>query len=312
MAAPPPRRKLLLVSAAGAYEGLVYDLDETIYHRLPGLSSTGAKKILKSPAHYKHYVEQPQETKSEFDLGSAVHSKVLGVGAQVIVYPDGNGPERFEYEGVETDNVLSKSGTTGTNAARAFEAEARDNGLIPVKRVVARVVDLMAESVLSNPTVKALLASGDPEVSMFATDPDTGVALRGRLDWHGPRLVDLKTTAGDASESEFAIHAFRYGYDIQQAHYEHIYNLITGDNRPYLFAVVEAHAPYLTGVHILGADELLMARRRAREARERYARAIETGEWPGYKTRSGGPIGILQAPVWNVNAYIDEFEGATA
>ena len=147
---------------------------------------------------------------------------------------------------------------------------------------------------------------------MFATDPDTGVALRGRLDWHGPRLVDLKTTAGDASESEFAIHAFRFGYDTQQAHYEHTYNLITGETRPYLFAVVEAHPPYLTAVHILGADELLMARRRAREARERYARAIETGEWPGYKTRSGGPIGILQAPVWNVNQYIDEFEGATA
>ena len=294
------------------YNGLVYGLDEATYFRQPGLSSTGAKKILQSPAHLKHYLSQPEAPKDAFDLGSAVHSKVLGVGAQVTVYPDGNGPERFEYGGVETDNVLSKSGTTGTNAARAFEAEARDNGLIPVKRVVARVVDLMAESVLSNPTAKALLASGDPEVSMFATDPDTGVALRGRLDWLGPRIVDLKTTAGDASESEFAIHAFRFGYDIQQAMYEHTYNLITGDTLPYLFVVVEAHAPYLTAVHMLGNDELLMARRRAREARERYARAIETGEWPGYKTRSGGPIGILQAPVWNVNQYIDEFEGATA
>ncbi|MFJ6429683.1 PD-(D/E)XK nuclease-like domain-containing protein [Microbacterium maritypicum] len=294
------------------YNGLVYGLDEAIYHRQPGLSSTGAKKILQSPAHYRHYVEHPEEPKAGFDLGSAVHSKVLGVGVQIAVYPDGTGPERFEYDGAELDNVLASKGAISTKAAKAFEADARDRGLIPVKRVTARVVDIMAESVLSNQTVKALLASGDPEVSMFATDPDTGVALRGRLDWHGPRLVDLKTTAGDASESEFAIHAFRFGYDIQQAHYEHIYNLITGDNRPYLFVVVEAHPPYLTAVHILGDDELLMARRRAREARERYARAIETGEWPGYKTRSGGPIGILQAPVWNVNAYIDEFEGATA
>lgn len=294
------------------YNGLVYGLDEAAYFRQPGLSSTGAKKILQSPAHYRHYVEHPEEPKAGFDLGSAVHSKVLGVGAQIAVYPDGNGPERFEHDGQELDNVLASNGAISTKAAKAFETDARDRGLIPVKRVTARVVDIMAESVLSNPTVKALLSSGDPEVSMFATDPDTGVALRGRLDWLGPRIVDLKTTAGDASESEFAIHAFRFGYDIQQAHYEHTYNLITGETRPYLFAVVEAHPPYLTAVHILGADELLMARRRAREARERYARAIETGEWPGYKTRSGGPIGILQAPVWNVNAYIDEFEGATA
>ncbi|MFF1540459.1 PD-(D/E)XK nuclease-like domain-containing protein [Microbacterium sp. NPDC058269] len=294
------------------YNGLVYGLDEAVYFRQPGLSSTGAKKILQSPAHLQHYLTQPEAPKDAFDAGSAVHSKVLGVGAQIAVYPDGTGPERFEYDGKELDNVLDKTGGLRTAASKAFESEKRAEGLIPVKRVTARVVDIMAESVLSNPTVKALLASGDPEVSMFATDPDTGVALRGRLDWLGPRIVDLKTTAGDASESEFAIHAFRFGYDIQQAMYEHTYNLITGDNLPYLFAVVEAHAPYLTAVHVLGADELLMARRRAREARERYARAIETGEWPGYKTRSGGPIGILQAPVWNVNAYIDEFEGATA
>lgn len=294
------------------YTGLVYDLPESTYFKQPGLSSTGAKKILKSPAHYRHYVEHPEEPKDAFDVGSAVHSKVLGVGAQITVYPDGTGPERFEYDGEEIGNVLASNGAISTNAAKAFEAEARSNGLIPVKRVTGRVVNLMAESVLSNPTVKALLASGDPEVSMFATDPDTGVVMRGRLDWLGARIVDLKTTAGDASEEEFAKQVFRLGYDVQFAHYEHLYHLITGDTLPYLFAVVESNAPYLTGVHMLGNDEVLMARRRAKEARERYARAIETGEWGGYKTRSGGPIGILQAPVWNVNQYIDEFEGATA
>jgi hypothetical protein len=37
----------------GLYTGLVYGLDELEYHALPGLSSTGAKRILKSPAHYQ-------------------------------------------------------------------------------------------------------------------------------------------------------------------------------------------------------------------------------------------------------------------
>ena len=183
------------------YDGLVFGLDEQIYHRQPGLSSTGAKQILQSPAHYKHYIFQPEASKDAFDLGAAVHAKVLGAGAQIAVYPDGTGPERFEYDGAELNNVLASNGAISTKAAKAFEADARDRGLIPVKRVTARVVDIMAESVLSNPTVKALLASGDPEVSMFAPDPDTGVALRGRLDWHGPRLVDLKTTGMRPSRS---------------------------------------------------------------------------------------------------------------
>ncbi|WP_161973038.1 PD-(D/E)XK nuclease-like domain-containing protein [Microbacterium sp. HSID17254] len=294
------------------YAGLVHGLDETVYHALPGLSSTGAKKLLRSPAHFQHYISQPHEPKPEFDLGSAVHSRVLGVGAQIAIYPDGAGEETFEFEGEELTTVLSKVGALGTKAAKAFEADARAKGLIPVKREKGAQVQRMAESVLADPTVRKLLETGDPEVSMFADDPETGLPMRGRLDWLGRRIADLKTTSGDASEEVFEKDAFRLGYDVQFGHYEWLYNLITGDTLPYLFIVVETAAPYLTGVFRLGDDEILMARRRAMEARIRYARGIETGEWPGYKTRGGGPIGILRAPVWNVNQYIDEFEGSTA
>lgn len=301
-----------MTSTAIEYDGLVYDLDEQIYHRLPGLSSTGAKKILKSSAHFKHYISHPQEPKAEFDLGASVHSKTLGVGATIAVYPDGTGDETFEFEDKEMDNVLATNGAASTKAAKAFEADARARGLIPVKRSDSRKVDLIVGSVLANPTARKLFESGKPEVSMFATDPDTQMLQRGRTDWLGRRIVDLKTTAGEASEEAFAKDAFRLGYDIQFAHYEHIYNLITGDTLPYLWVVVETSAPFLTGVHRLGDDEILMARRRARLARERYARGMETGVWPGYTTRAGGPIGILRAPVWNINQYIDEFEGSAA
>ena len=294
------------------YAGLVHGLDEQIYHSLPGLSSTGAKKIHKSPAHFHHYMTEKPETKAEWDLGTAVHAKVLGVGAPVAVYPDGTGGERFEFEGVELDSVLSKTGALGSNAAKAFEADARAKGLVPVKRAVVRLRDTIAEAVLSDPTARKLLEVGHPEVSMFADDPDTEVRLRGRLDWLGRRIVDLKTTSGDASEEAFEKDTFKFGYDIQFGHYEHLYHLITGETIPYLWIVVETSAPFLVGIHRLGDDEILMARRRARQARERYARCLETGEWPGYKTRSGGPIGILRAPVWNINNYIDEFEGSTA
>lgn len=279
------------------YEGLVHDLPEAEYHSLPELSSTGAKKLLKSPAHYQDYIRRAEEPRDEFDVGSAVHAKVLGVGAQIDVYPD---------------EVLASNGAISTKAAKEFAENARAEGRIPVKRVVANVVNRMAESVLGDPTARRLLTGGAPEVSMFATDPATGVAMRGRADYLGPRMIDLKTTAGDASENEFGIAAFRLGYEIQAAWYEHIYHLITGDTLPYLFIVVENTAPFLVGVHRLGDDELRMGRERARLARERFARCAEDNYWGGYTTRDGGPIGILRAPVWNVNQYIDEVEGKTA
>ena len=294
------------------YDGIVHDLDERTYHAQPELSSTGAKHLVKSGAHFQHYITQPHEDKAEFDLGTAVHSKVLGVGAQIAVYPDGDGPETFEFEDKVYDDVLAVNGAISTKAAKAFADSARRGGLIPVKRVVARVVDRMAESVLSDHTARALLEHGSPEVSIFGTDPATGVRCRGRFDWLGRRAVDLKTTSGEASEVGFAKHAFDFGYHIQFGHYEYLHEIITGDEIPYVFIVVETDAPYLTGVHTLGADEQTMGRDWARLARERFAEYSASGEWPGYRTRSGGPIGILRAPQYAIYDYIDQFQGAAA
>jgi hypothetical protein len=291
---------------------LEYDLPEERYHRLPGLSSTGAKKILKSPAHFQHYISQPEKPKPEFDLGSAVHSKVLGVGADIAIYPDGNGPERFEFEGKEMDNVLAANGAISTKAAKAFEQAMRERGLIPVKRVTGRVVNIMAESVLSNRVARAIFEAGRPEVSMFAVCPVTGVSLRGRLDSEGPRHGDLKTSAGEASESGFEQVVFRLGYDVQFGHYDYIYELITGERRPFVFIVVESNAPYLSGVHVLGEDEQRMGREKAQRARERYAQSMESGQWPGYSTRSGGAVGVLKAPMWSIYDFQDQYDDGEA
>lgn len=294
------------------YSGLVYDLDETEYHGLPGLSSTGAKKILRSPAHYQWYINSPHETKDEFDVGSLVHAKVLGVGAKHTVYPDGEGPETydtFDDKGnpVTLTNVLASNGALSTKAARAFAAEARDHGLIPVKRVTARVVDKMAESILAHEEARALLEGGAPEVSMFATDPLTAVDCRGRLDYERPRTIaDVKKTGGAASEAEFARSFFRFGYDVQFGHYEWIYHAITGTTPPFLWIVVEDAAPYVTNVFMLDPEAQDIGRARARRARERYAAARDSNRWTGYTNVKDQRIGIIKAPQFAIYEAIDE------
>ncbi|MBQ9917417.1 MAG: PD-(D/E)XK nuclease-like domain-containing protein [Microbacterium sp.] len=291
--------------------GFVHGMPENDYHAHPALSSTAAKKLVKSAAHYRHYVNNPHETKDEFDLGSCVHTKVLGVGADIAIYPDGNGPERFTFDDKVMNNVLATNGALSTSAAKAFAADARAQGLIPVKRSVARKVNAMAESVLREPAARKLLENFEPEVSMFATDPVTGLHLRGRVDILGRRIGDLKTTSGDASEDGFAISAFRYGYDIQFGHYDYILELLDAQ-RPWFWVVVETEAPHLAGVHAMNDDTARMGRDKARLARERLARALETGEYPGYENRSGGPIGIIRPPMFSVYEYQDLFEGEAA
>lgn len=282
-----------------AYQGFVDDLDEALYHSLPGLSSTGAKQILRSPAHYREYADTPQKPKAEFEVGSAVHSKLLGVGAQIEVYPE---------------DVLSKSGTIGTDAARDFAKQVRERGNIPLKQDDFDQVNRMAESVLADPTAVTLLEGGVAEVSMFADDPVTGVALRGRLDYRRPNaIVDLKTTSRDASESGFQSDVYDHGYDVQFGLYEHIYETIAGEPAPpWLWVVVEKSRPYLTAVHTLGDDEKDMGHRKARRAIDRYKRCMDTGKWPGYSHRTGQPIGLIKAPAWAIYEFIDLYEGQTA
>lgn len=299
------------------HDGLVFDLEENLYHSLPGLSSTGAKRILRSPAHYQHYLNNPHETKDEFDVGSLVHAKVLGVGAKVTIYPDGTGPEEFEYvdektgDKKTTTNVLGANGALSTNLSKAFAAEARSHGLIPMKRVTARVVNKIAESVLGHDEARALFEGGRPEVSMFHTDADTGALYRGRLDYLRPRsIADLKTTAGAATESDFSKQFYRLGYEIQFGLYDWIYTQITGETLPFLWVVVESEAPYLTNVFALDDEDQKNARERAQRARDRYARCLETGRWPGYVNGNRNRIGLLKAPMFAVYDFIDEGNAA--
>jgi hypothetical protein len=275
------------------YTGIVHGLPDTAYHAAAGLSSTGAKKLLKSPAHFAWSLSHPQEPKAEFDVGTATHSRVLGVGAQAEVYPD---------------DVLAKNGSTNTNAAREFEEACRADGKIPLKKVQYNVVRLMSESVLAHPIARAIIEQGRPEVSVFTRDPEFDIDIRCRFDTLGDIAGDLKTTSGEADANGFSRSVASFGYDVSHAHYLHTYELVTGERPRFLFIVVENSAPYLTAVHVLDDDFARIGEAKARRARELYANGIHNGEWPGYSQ----DIGIVRPPMFEVYAYQDKYEGAAA
>jgi len=149
--------------------GIVPKLDENVYHAHPALSSTQARELLDAPARYLFNREHPRVAKREFDVGSAAHSKVLGVGWPIAVIPA---------------NLLSADGGIRTAEAKQWVAAARGRGEIPIKQVDADAVNLMAESILANQTARALLEMpGVPEASVFGVDPVTGIHTRCRFDY---------------------------------------------------------------------------------------------------------------------------------
>ena len=268
------------MSAVAELTGIVPVLDESTYHSHPALSSTGARQLLDSPARFHYAQSHPQPHKDAFDLGTAVHTKVLGVGHETIVldFPD--------YR---------------TKAARDARDEARAAGLVAISPAQARQVDAMAEAVLAHPVARALFEqSGTPEASVFATDPATGVDMRARFDYlpdftvDEPWCVDLKTTGKSASPDEFTRTVASFGYDVQQEWYLHAYGLVTGEFNPRMkFVVVETAAPHLVAVHELSDQFAQIGAARAQRARETYAECSASGEWPGYPEH-----GPLEPPMW--------------
>jgi len=261
------------------FTGIVPVLDETEYHAHPALSSTQARRILESPAKYRHMFNAPEAPKPAWDLGTAVHSKVLGVGSPTVVIPE---------------DLLSANGAVSTKVAKDWVQQARDEGKTPVKRDVFEVVEAMSESVLAHPMARTLLTQdGTPEASVFSTDPDTDIAMRARFDYLARIAVDLKS-ARDASPTGFARASADHGYHVQRGHYDDTLEFAGGHIDGFVFVVVESEAPYLVGVYRLNSEWEDLGIRQARRARDTLRRCLDTNTWPGY----GDDIQSLMAPFW--------------
>lgn len=288
-------------AAAGVFKGM----PEVEYHARPELSSTEARLILQSPAKYRWRKDHPPliAPSKKFDVGSAVHAKVLGVGCEVVVIPQ---------------EVLASNGAISTSAAKAFVADAREQGLIPLKREEFEPIDAQAEAVLAHPGARALFGqAGDAEVTVIGTDPVSGVAVRARFDFlptgvkaGGPSrvAVNMKTTR-DGSPKAFTRAIADYGYDVQRSWYLDALRYVTGEDAELVFVAVEKEPPYLVAVHQLPTMWAEMGATKAKVARRTYAECVKWGDWPGY----GTGVHLLTPPTWLVFEHEEKYpEGITA
>jgi hypothetical protein len=255
--------------------GVYPDLDEQAYHAHPALSYSLGKAYLRSPAHYLYALHNRTE-RAEFDFGHAVHAKVLGIGMDIAVIPA---------------DILASNGATSTKAAKEFLEEARAAGKVPLKAEVVARVDAAAEAVLGNATARRYLElDGAPEVSLFATDPETGVPMRGRIDYlphrsDGRRTfpIDLKSTT-NASTDKIRRHVGDYHYDVQAAMYRRLIELARGDaTGPMIQIYVEVDPPHGVNVVQLAHEEWVKGgNAKLDHILRRHAECVAANHWPAY------------------------------
>lgn len=259
--------------------GVFHGLDASAYHRVEAMSASGAKKMLRSPQHYKLMRDTPSEPTPQMQFGTVVHAGVLE-------------PDTFDSV-VAIAPLLDKRTKDGKERWQAFSAA--NAGKIILSPDDWSRAEHCINAVRESKAASALLTGAVVEVSVFWRDGEYGVPCKARYDAtnHGG-LIDLKTTQ-DASPEAFARSCAAFSYHAQGAHYwsgyEHQF-----DRSPEFFALiaVETEPPYAVACYALPAVALQAGRRLMDEALARYRDALAAGKWPGYPEK----ILPLELPRW--------------
>jgi PDDEXK-like domain of unknown function (DUF3799) len=264
-------------------EGLVgpglYRLSETAYHSdpclTPSLSSSCAKVIVQETPlqaraghprlNGKGYVPEKQATK--VNLGSAVHTMLLGHGDEVVEVRFADWRKDAAKELGETIVAAGKTPLLTKDYARA-EAIA--------DKVRARLRAI----------VPGALVDGGPEVTMVWQD-EHGCLCRSRVDWWGPDpldLIDIKTTKSNLDDDSLS-RLIKDGLDVRAGHYvrglKALHPELRGKIR-YRFVFVQQEEPYDVRVVEMDSTGFEIGQRKAAYAAAIFSHCLEARDWPGY------------------------------
>lgn len=259
-------------------------IDEPTYRALDAVNFSTLKAVAKSPLHYRHALDAPDEPTDAKRLGSLAHTAILEperLSAEYAVWPPAEWPTQ-RRQGKMWD---------------AFVDLAADKGLTIVRREEVELAHGMAAAVRSNHLAKRYLAAGDAEQVLIWRDEPTGILCKGRLDWISRSvphaMIEVKTSR-DVSpfffEKNFALRAF----DVQCAFYCDGYAAITGHTLYPKCVAVENVRPHDVIVYDL-LETLEIGRALYREMLDRVAECRKSNKWPG---QAPDAERILRLPPW--------------
>ena len=273
-------------------KGLV--MSNADYRKADGISSSELKKIMKSPLHYKHWKDNPEDTDTPSLLfGRAAHKYIL---------------ETYDfYKEFAVAPLCDRRTKEGKSLWDRFVEESQGKDIITQEQF--EQIEEMRKVMLATPFVSKLI-NGEHEISFFWTDEDTGLKCKCRPDSLNEKLhilVDYKT-CDDAETEHFMRQAIKLGYDLQAYMYQQGVKANTGEDYIFVFIAQEKKPPY--AVNILEADENFMAsgKRIFNEMLNVYKQCSETGNWHGY-LGADNQINSLGVPKWIeqlVESEVDE------
>ena len=267
------------------------------YHAHPAVGHSGLVRLMRSPAHFRSYLETPPSPTSAMQIGSAFHAFLLE-------------PEKFEQEFAVAPKFDRRT-KDGKAASEAWEAENAGKTALSADQMAA--IEQMAASVRAHAGAAMMLGRGLAEMSGFWIDQETGIECKVRPDWLVTMevsgsydlvtsIVDVKTCT-DASLDGFSRSIANLGYDLQAAFYQDGVKALTGRKVPFYFLAVEKDPPYAVAVYQASEEMIEVGRSKYRAALELLKWCRDNDRWPAYQPN--GEIETINLPRWATNFNLE-------
>lgn len=266
----------------GVYRGI----PEHVYHNeWDAVSCHRLLPLLQTPAHCKHWLDNPKERTEAMLKGSAFHAAILE-------------PDHFSSRFGFRPKGLSKAKNSDKSIIQELEDRYGDNlmGEEDYKDVVG-----MAAAIRKDHRLKAvrevLDALTERELSCVWIDRNTGLLCKARLDGliAGLSVVDFKSCK-DARRGPFMKEILDRGYHIQGAIYMRAVRELDLGVDHYTIPAVEGEAPYQGAVYRLSDEALQVGEADLDMLLQQFAACQKTGMWPGHDAY----VQDITLPEWKI------------
>jgi len=279
----------------------IFDIPEDVYHadgigETPTLSSSVAHMLIeRSPRHA--WVAHPKlnpafeaEDSTKTDLGSVVHTLLLGKGADIRI--------------VDADDWRTKAAKEEREAANAA-------GMQPILRKHAEqaqyIVAAARAQIDAHEELAGIFANMRAEATLVWQEGEAWCRARPDVLPHGGNImVDLKTTTMSAHPDAVQRRLFDTGADVQAAFYLRGAKAVLGrgDEWHFRFVVVETEPPYALSVVALSPYGLAQAETKVNHAIRWWQKCTAANWWPGYPKRTC----YVDPPVWTDKKWAAQAE----
>lgn len=284
-------------------------------------SSSALKEVLKTPFHYKFYMEMRKKAPDpdHFELGTFAHMAFLEPERfdKVIIEPD---HPLNTTEGVtnmirwyEKTNQCGNADLTGYKIAdlRAYLQDLK--AACPYQRIKREhqdIIDIVRYNykTYGGGIIPRLLKGAVSEVSFYGIDQETGLPVKIRPDYFNLEenigvnaIISFKTTSAQ-SLGKFFYDSAKYSYEISESMYLQVGTEITARKFTAVFTIMlQTVPPYLVAVFFWAPDDLANGKYKYHTALLTVKECQEKLSWPGYDSAAeSGDCGIIhmKQPEW--------------